>query len=382
MFIEWLVVKFMLYNIKAEKYDERLGFAFFLAIFVLLYGVMNYFVLSEYTHLFGFDKNYIFYFVLVVLTLSYGIAAGLNISTNNHWFKAIYLTASTWMGVLFLSFSAILIYLIINKIVPLNATIAGIIIVCFVMLATIYSMINAERLSVKELNVYNDKKANLRIVQISDLHIGPINGEKYLKRVVDKVNSLKPDVVLITGDLIDGRYKYKKELFNTLNELHAKTYFINGNHEVYAGLEYSRELLKGTGIQWLDDEVVDFKGINIIGIGDTARKHALKEKLYALHMNASLDGKYNLLMTHRPRGWEDASKYVDMMVCGHTHAGQIWPFIYLSWLEGHASRGVYRMKGNEHFMLYVNSGTGTWGPPMRLGSHTEITVFNLKARNA
>ena len=372
----------MLYNIKAEKWDEHVGFAFFLLTFVILYGVLNYFVLSEYTKLFGFDKNYFFYSALIILTLSYGIAAGLNASTNNHWFKAIYLTASTWMGVLFLSFSAIIIYIIISKITPINHLISGIVIVCFVMLVTIYSLINAEKLSIKELNIYNDKKTNLRIVQLSDVHIGPINGAKYLRRIVNKVNALKPDVVLITGDLIDGKYKYKKETFLGLNDITAKVFFINGNHEVYAGLEHSKELLKDTKIQWLDEEVVDFKNVNIVGIGDTFGKNALKSKLYAMDARKELDGKYSILMTHRPKGWKDASKYVDLMICGHTHAGQIWPFTYLSWIEGQASKGVYRMQGKENFMLYVSPGTGTWGPPMRLGSHTEITVFNLKARNA
>jgi len=373
----------MLYNIKAEVYDERKGFALFFITFVLLYGVLNYFVLSEYTKLFGFDKNYVFYTVLILLTLSYGIAAGLNFSLNNRLFKAIYLTASTWMGVLFLSFSALIIYMVINKLVPIDHLVSGIIIIFLVAILTIYSMINAEKLSIKELNIYNDKKANLRIVQISDIHIGPVNGEKYLKRIVGKVNLLKPDVVLITGDLIDGRYKYKKETFTPLNDIKAKTYFIHGNHEVYTGLAVAKALLKDTKIQWLDEEIVAHDNVNIVGIGDTFGKNALKAKLYAMNARKELDNdKYTILMTHRPKGWQDASKYVDLMMCGHTHAGQIWPFIYLSWLEGHAAKGVYRMQGNEHFMLYVNPGTGTWGPPMRLGSHTEITVFNLKARVA
>jgi hypothetical protein len=96
-------------------------------------------------------------------------------------------------------------------------------------------------------------------------------------------------------------------------------------------------------------------------------------------MEHNLSKKYTILMNHRPIGWKDASKYVNLMLSGHTHGGQIWPFTYLIYLEGNVNKGIHRVPGNEHFMLYVSSGTGTWGPPMRLGTNTEITVLNIKS---
>jgi hypothetical protein len=186
--------------------------------------------------------------------------------------------------------------------------------------------------------------------------------------------------VLITGDLVDGRFHYDDNAFMVLNDLHAPVYFSSGNHEYYTGLSIVQELLNNTKVRWLHNELVEYKGLYIIGLDDTRNKHNVGMMLKKISMKHNLSKKYTILMNHRPIGWRDASKYVNLMLSGHTHAGQIWPFTYLVFIEGNAKQGIHRIPSNNNFTFYVSPGTGTWGPPMRIGSHTEITVYNLKSK--
>jgi len=368
----------MLHSNKVRLMDEYIGFALFFLIFIAIYTLLNYLVLSQLFKLFSLGRGYLFYTLLAIFSLSYLVAAGLEMYSHTKLFKGIYLLASVWMGVLFLLFCALLVYFVINRFVPITTWQTGAAILCIVFIATIYGIINAYMFKVNELNVYTNKNVNLKVVQISDIHLGPINSGIYLKHIVDKVNTLNPDVVVITGDLFDGRYYYDKDILLVLNTIKAPIYFSSGNHDYYTNLSVVKNLLKDTKVIWLRDELVEYKGTYIVGLDDTRDSKNVGAMLYALNMEHNLSTKYTILLNHRPIGWKDASKYVNLMLSGHTHAGQIWPFSYLVFIEGNVLPGVHRVPGNEHFMFYVNSGTGTWGPPMRIGSHTEITVFNIK----
>jgi uncharacterized protein len=289
------------------------------------------------------------------------------------------------MGMLFLLFCALLIYLVIDKFVPVTNWMAGVVILCVVLIATIYGILNAYDFKVREINITTDKispgkNSDIKIVQLSDIHLGPINNKAYLSGIVDKVNKIDPDVVLITGDLLDGRYKYDKDILIVLNKIKAPVYFSSGNHDDYAGLDLVADLLNGTKVKWLRNELSEYKGIYIIGLDDTRDAKSVGARLHALSSEYNLSKKYTVLMNHRPIGWNNASKYVDLMLSGHTHAGQIWPFTYLVILEGNPLHGRHIVVGKENFTFYINSGSGTWGPPMRLGTHTEIAVFNIKGK--
>ena len=367
----------MLYTNKVNMIDEYLGFAVFFIIFVSVYTLLNYFVLSQLFKLFNLEKNYLFYILLSVLALSYILAAGLESRSNNSLFRSIYIFASIWMGVLFLLFCSLIIYLIIDKFVPIANWVTGVIILCVVLLTAAYGIINAYNFKVKEINVSSDKNVDVKIVQLSDIHLGPINNKAYLNRIVDRVNKIKPDIVLITGDLFDGRYKYDNDILFALNNINASIYFSSGNHDVYSDLAVVKNYMKDTKVKWLRNELAECKGVNIIGLDDTRHAKSIGTRLNIISTQHNLSKRYTILMNHRPIGWKDASKYVDLMLSGHTHAGQIWPFTYLVVLEGNPLQGIRRVPGNENFMFYINSGSGTWGPPMRLGSSSEITSIKL-----
>ncbi|MBR9701133.1 metallophosphoesterase, partial [Candidatus Woesearchaeota archaeon] len=238
-----------------------------------------------------------------------------------------------------------------------------------IVILSIGAVINARNVVIKTVDLSSEKlDKELRIVSAPDLHLGPINREEYLKDRVAQINSLNPDLVLIPGDLLDGPGKLSDELLKPINEIKAQVYFTYGNHEQYVGGGIVEKLIGNTKIITLRDNATTVKGIQIIGLDDAENKSKVKETLPGIKKQEG----YRILMYHRPDGFKDAD--VDLMLSGHTHGGQIWPFNYLVKIRFSLIKGLY-LDGNK--ALYVSPGVGTWGPPMRLGSQSEITLIRV-----
>jgi len=224
-----------------------------------------------------------------------------------------------------------------------------------------------------------------KIVQISDLHIGQMMTKKTLEQIVDQVNSLKPDLIAITGDLADGSTAKLLNEANPLKNLKAEKgiYFVTGNHEYYSGVEDWTLAIDKMGIKVLNNENIKIRREDdyfyLAGVTDHdgknfGREHAsdFKKALSGLE-----NGKKKILLAHQPIAVQKASEYgTDLVLAGHTHGGQIWPFNYLVYLQQPYLKGFYEYNGTK---LYVNQGTGCWGPPVRLGSKNEITQIILDA---
>jgi len=228
----------------------------------------------------------------------------------------------------------------------------------------------------------------LRIVQITDLHVGPLVGGKWLKRVVDKVNALKPDLIVITGDLVDGSVKELRHHVAPIADLRAPhgTFFITGNHEYYSGVEEWCAHVAGLGVRVLRNERVSItagyanESFDLAGVDDWASRHFpgggpdLPKALAGRDPNKAL-----ILLAHQPAAAHEAAAHgVDLQLSGHTHGGQIWPFTYLVYLQQPYSKGLYR-HNDTATQIYVSPGTGFWGPPMRLGTSAEITHITLRS---
>ncbi|RME54658.1 metallophosphoesterase [Candidatus Woesearchaeota archaeon] len=246
------------------------------------------------------------------------------------------------------------------------------IIIVLVCVLSLYSIINAFFVHVNEFDLnINGLDKGLKIVQVSDLHIGTIRNSGYLNKVIDKINSIDPDMVFLTGDIVDGTAPLHKDIFMPFNKLNSRVFFVTGNHETYEGVEKVYSLFKGTKVSILKNEAVSFDGIQVIGVEFSQSKNHLKEVLSDLNLSSSP----SILLYHSPTDMEVAKSYnVSLQLSGHTHAGQILPFRFISMLFYPQQKGLYdfgKMK------LYVSPGTGTWGPYMRLGSRNEITVINL-----
>lgn len=231
----------------------------------------------------------------------------------------------------------------------------------------------------------------LRIVQITDLHIGPLINGKWLRRIVDKVNALKPDVIVITGDLVDGSVEELRHHVAPLAHLQAKygSYFVTGNHEYYSGVEEWCTYIASLGVRVLRNERVSImddlsnESFDLVGVNDWASDHFPGE---GPNLDKALAGrdpnKVVILLAHQPAAIHEAASHgVDLQLSGHTHGGQIWPFTYLVYLQQPYTKGLYRYNDTAT-QIYISPGTGFWGPPMRLGTSAEITHITLRTSNS
>ena len=224
-----------------------------------------------------------------------------------------------------------------------------------------------------------------KIVQISDLHIGQLMTKSKFEEIVQQVNDLKPDLIAITGDLVDGSIELLSHEVTPIRKLKAENgvFFVTGNHEYYSGVENWIIEIEKLGIKVLSNENIEINNredsFYIAGVNDHEAKR-FGEK-HAANFNQALSGlgksKKVILLAHQPIAVREAADYgVDLVLSGHTHGGQIWPFNNLVYLQQPYIKGFYKYKKTK---LFVNQGTGCWGPPMRLGTKNEITEIILRS---
>ncbi|MBT3721475.1 metallophosphoesterase [archaeon] len=205
-----------------------------------------------------------------------------------------------------------------------------------------------------------------RIVQLTDVHIGPANRENRVEKVIQITNKLKPDIVLITGDLADMSTKLDSHMFDSLKKIKAPKYMIHGNHEFYDGKKKIEEQLKTADIKILNDESVYIKDLTILGADYKSDPEIVINK-------TKIKGK-SILMIHEPLGEKAAAKHkIDLVLSGHTHGGQFFPFTIFVNLFFKFTRGIHDYKGSK---IIVSMGTLTWGPQVRIGSRNQIIVID------
>jgi predicted MPP superfamily phosphohydrolase len=221
-----------------------------------------------------------------------------------------------------------------------------------------------------------------RIVQISDVHLGLILGVDFLAKLVERINALKPDLVLITGDLFDPEFPHDDQAAAGLGRIRATegVFAVSGNHEFYSGMKRYFTMMEKAGIPVLDSELITTaSGLQVAGIHDpTANRFTL------LGLGSDMGkavrvidpSRPSILMAHQPKHLEPAAEArIDLIFSGHTHAGQIFPFWFLVRAVFRYISGLYRLGPDTE--LIVNTGTGFWGPPMRLGTDSQIVVADL-----
>lgn len=229
----------------------------------------------------------------------------------------------------------------------------------------------------------------MALAQLTDLHIGPTIGKGELADIVNRTNALQPDIIAITGDLVDGSVEELRDAVSPLADLRAKhgVFFVTGNHEYFSGATAWVEELSRLGIRVLRNERVsigDGKGaLYLAGVDDRSGARSSAEG-HGEDMQKALGGRDLqrplVLLAHQPRAVLDAAKFgVDLQLSGHTHGGQIWPWGALVRLQQRFLAGLGR---HGDTLIYVSRGTGYWGPPMRLFAPAEITHIILRSANA
>lgn len=235
---------------------------------------------------------------------------------------------------------------------------------------------------------FQNLKAPLKVLQISDLHISTLTSMKDLEKLVKHINSIQPDIIVMTGDIIDSDTKYISHKAKILSFLKSRygTFYVLGNHEYYHDIQNILDLLKDNNITILNNTsstVFDSEKkplINIIGITDYAgnRSNYLKPDVPTAILKRNPDAP-SILLAHQPRVIKDLQEsnlnQINLILSGHTHGGQIFPFNLLVPLQQPFIKGLHKVGSNSH--IYISQGSGTWGPPMRLGTKSEITLFEI-----
>jgi hypothetical protein len=249
-----------------------------------------------------------------------------------------------------------------------------------------YGLFEAGAIRLEQVTITTPKipreMGTFTICQISDVHLGLIVREERLMKVIDLVKQARPDVLVSTGDLVDGQIDDMgglARLLQAINPPYGK-FAITGNHEFYAGLKQALRFTEQSGFTMLRGGAKEVAGfMTIAGVDDPAGKAfgvvpgASEEAL----LTAALKGRFVLLLKHRPTVDKRAADLFDLQLSGHTHKGQIFPFSLFVKLSTPYDAGLVRLDQGLKHILYVSRGTGTWGPPIRFLARPEVTVITL-----
>jgi predicted MPP superfamily phosphohydrolase len=328
---------------------------------------------------------------MLILAFSFVAAALLSFRFSNFAVHFLYTIAAIWLGFLNLFFwASLLVWLAwfalrishaTANLIAIRPLLAGIF-YGIAALAGIYGLVNARIIRVRRiaLQLPNLPAAwrGRRAILISDLHLGPINGAGFCRRMVAKAARCEPDIVFIPGDLFDGT---KADLDRVLAPFKAFTapfgiYFSTGNHEEFTVATHYLEAVTRAGIRVLANELVEVDGLQIAGVLYQDSTHIIRMKAFLeeLHLDRA---QPSILLNHTPTRLPIVEQAgVRLQLSGHTHGGQMFPFTWLTRrVFGRFTTGLSRFGS---LQVYTSSGAGTWGPPMRIGSAPEMVVFTFE----
>ncbi len=378
------------------------NFIIFFSIVFTVYGLVNYYIFIRGWQAIpkGIPLRTYYLIFFLVISLSYFLGRILEnyyASTLSDVFVWI---GSLWLGLmvyLLLSILLIDILRLVNHFIGIipavlfkdyqrTKQIAAIVVLSVSVILIIAGRINALSPKIQTLDLKVNKTVNSQkdwnIVLASDIHLGTLIGQSRLDVLVKMINDLKPDLVLFAGDIIDEDLTpvINQDLGETLKNINAKfgVYAITGNHEFIGGVEPAVKYLINHGINVLRDSSVKIgDSFYLVGREDrSTNQFAHKRRKELSELMKSVDKNLPVvMMDHQPFALNEAVENgVDLQLSGHTHHGQLWPFNYITKMVYELSWG-YKKKGDTHF--YVSSGYGGWGPPIKLGSRSEIVNIKL-----
>ncbi len=254
------------------------------------------------------------------------------------------------------------------------------------LIITVYGYFNARSPRVNtvniEVNKSNPEIKNLKIVLITDIHMGAMVGNSRVEEMVETINRLDPDIVLFAGDLVDHNPRYVKtynmgEYFRKIKSRFG-VFAVTGNHEFIGNPEKSIDYLEQFGVKYLRDTIITIAGnIQLVDRDDRDKVRFSGEKRKDLNEIISGANSNNLiiLIDHQPVEYNIVQQAgIDLMLSGHTHSGQLWPFNYIT---DAIYSNDYGLQKNGNTFFYTSSGYGTWGPPVRTGNRPEIVEINI-----
>jgi hypothetical protein len=356
--------------------------AFLFAVHFALYATWSYFWdLADSSHAAPFQ------IAVAILSVSFVAASLLAHRYFNPLVRAIYTLASLWLGLVnffFLAACASWIVYGAPLLFGVRLDKQAVAAVCFGLglLAGICAVVNAAwtrvvRVTVKVPNLPSAWRGRTAAL-ISDLHLGHVRNAGFLRRILRKISSLRPDVLFIAGDLFDGTDVDLAPLAKPWVDFSAPlgTYFITGNHEQFASPSKYLDAVRQSGIRVLDNEKIVLDGLQLVGVH--YRDSAHEERFRSILRRLSLDRQApSILLVHNPNRLPVAEEAgISLQLSGHTHRGQFFPWTrVVSRIYGPFAYGLHRFGDMQ---VYTSCGAGTWSPPMRLGSNPEIVLLQFE----
>lgn len=320
--------------------------------------------------------------LIICLTSSFFIANFLINWKINASIRFFYYVSSAWALLVFYLVIGFIVLWFISNYFNFRHPYFAIAMVLVIAAIIIHGFYNTQDINIKKLNIpINNLPSswqNKKVIQISDIHLGPIHRSEFIQKIVDLINKEKPAVVVITGDYFDGTKLGDDELVAPLKQIASEygVYFVYGNHDYYHGLKMVEEKMSSANVTVLKNEIVDLDGLQIIGLDyqglDAGNNFNIKDILD--QKKADLP---SIVLKHAPDSIaEVAQSGADLLLCGHTHLGQIWPNNLI--VKAIYHKFAYGYNKFNNLQVYTSAGVGTWGPPVRLGNHPEIVVFTLQ----
>jgi predicted MPP superfamily phosphohydrolase len=382
----------------------RINFIIFFGIFFTVYGLVNLYLLVRGWQSIPQGSSLRVPYLIFFLFVSLSFIAGRFL--ENIWMSAVsnllIWIGSFWLAAMLYLFLAIVLIDLLRLInhwlpffpawvtqCPLQAkqwTALGVIGVTVILL--IAGHLNTLTPRIRTLDITLPKKMDglktLNIVVASDIHLGTLVGRARLERIVAQINELKPDLILLPGDIVDEDLApvIGQNMGESLTKLKAPwgVFAITGNHEYIGGVEEACRYLEDHGVTLLRDAVVRVNDtLTLVGREDRSisRFSGKKRKSLAQLMDRVDRNGWVILMDHQPFQLEEGeSNGIDLQLSGHTHHGQLWPLNFVTEMVYELSWG-YKKKNGTH--IYVSCGVGTWGPPVRLGNRPEIVNIRIHA---
>ncbi|MFJ4202553.1 metallophosphoesterase [Streptomyces sviceus] len=221
-----------------------------------------------------------------------------------------------------------------------------------------------------------------RIAVVSDIHLSPVLGRGFAQKVVDTINSTRPDLIAVVGDLVDGSVKDLGPAAAPLARLEARhgSFFVTGNHEYFSGAEQWVEEVRRLGLRPLENDRTELAWFDLAGVNDIAGESEGQGPDFTKALGDRDTARACVLLAHQPVQIHDAVDHgVDLQLSGHTHGGQLWPGNLLAKAANPTVAGLERYGDTQ---LYVSRGAGAWGPPTRVGAPSDITVIELASKQA
>jgi predicted MPP superfamily phosphohydrolase len=375
---------------------------------------MRFFLLSFFT---VYSLVHVYVFLKAQAALSFSIRTGISLIIammvmvtapilvrilENHQFyssaRLMSYTGYVWMGIIAIFFCVFLLLDLYHILISgleffvktdlrrfiLSPRLSFILTLIISLSISIYGYFEALAIKTEHIIVTSPKipknPVKLRIVQISDVHIGLIVRHNRLTRILKKVKESEPDILVATGDIVDGqinRLQGLAELFHEVQPKYGK-YAIPGNHEYYAGFSQAMEFIRNAGFTVLRDESITIGGIiTLVGSDDqTAERFNSSKRISEKELLSHVpQDKFILFLKHRPLVNYSSTPFFDLQLSGHTHKGQIFPFSLITNALYPTDGGILELPHQS--FIYVSRGSGTWGPPIRFLSRPEVTVIDL-----